>query len=295
MDLDDTNILLRVHAEGPAAEEGRLPLAELARIAAGLQLTLERVALALTGKDPRGRRPRDIVEAVRLDFVGFGRGSVILDVARPGHSEADELLAESLQVLEQGVAAVQQGGALPALFTPTVINGLRELAGGVNAGNLTSISFGRPHGRGFVIDSAFRDGLRRVATQDAAGSEATVVGRLQMGDFSPAALRCRIDTYAGSVLADFDADLRDAVLDAMDQVVMAAGSAELQPDGSTVRLLHLTSIERLPSAPMSPLATLRRQQGISPVGEIEELLGPETDEDFGPFIEAINSARHGDE
>jgi len=295
MDLDDTNILLRVHAEGPAAEDGRLPLAELARIAAGLQLTLERVALALTGKDPRGRRPRDIVEAVRLDFAGFGRGSVILDVARPGHSEADELLAESLQVLEQGVAAVQQGGALPALFTPTVINGLRELAGGINAGNLTTISFGRPRGRGFVIDSAFRDGLRRVATQDAAGSEATVVGRLQMGDFSPSALRCRIDTYAGSVLADFDTDLRDAVLDAMDQVVMAAGSAELQPDGSTVRLLHLTSIERLPSAPMSPLVTLRRQQGISAVGEIEELLGPETDEDFGPFIEAINSARHGDE
>jgi hypothetical protein len=114
-----------------------------------------------------------------------------------------------------------------------------------------------------------------------------------MGDFSPAALRCRIDTYAGSVLADFDADLRDAVLDAMDQFVMAAGAAELQPDGATVRLLHLSAIERLPSAPMSPLVTLQRQQGISQVREIEQLLGPETDEDFGPFIEAINSARRG--
>jgi hypothetical protein len=34
MDFDRANILLRVHAEGPAAEDGRLPLAELARIAA---------------------------------------------------------------------------------------------------------------------------------------------------------------------------------------------------------------------------------------------------------------------
>jgi hypothetical protein len=75
---------------------------------------------------------------------------------------------------------------------------------------------------------------------------------------------------------------------------MASGAAELQPDGSTVRLLHLTSIETLPSAPMSPLVTLQRQQGVTPVQEIEELLGPETDDDFGPFIEAISSARHGD-
>jgi hypothetical protein len=43
------------------------------------------------------------------------------------------------------------------------------------------------------------------------------------------------------------------------------------------------------SAPMSPLATLRRQQGVSPVGDIKELLGPETDDDFGSFVEAITT------
>ena len=81
----------------------------------------------------------------------------------------------------------------------------------------------------------------------------------------------------------------------MDQMVMATGIAELQPDGSTVRLLHLSSVEILPSQPMSPLATLRRQQGIAPVSDIEELFGPETDDDFGPFLDAINSARRGGE
>ena len=45
----DSEVLLSVHAEGPAADGGRLPLAEVARIAAGLQVTLERLALALTG------------------------------------------------------------------------------------------------------------------------------------------------------------------------------------------------------------------------------------------------------
>ena len=71
----DSEILLSVHAEGPVAHGGRLPLAELARIAAGLQVTLERLALALAGTFVvRGRRPRDVVDAVRLDLVGFRAG-----------------------------------------------------------------------------------------------------------------------------------------------------------------------------------------------------------------------------
>ncbi len=88
--------------------------------------------------------------------------------------------------------------------------------------------------------------------------------------------------------------MRDGVLDAMDQLVMATGTAELQPDGSTVRVLHLSAICSHPEARISPLPTLKRQQGTAPVSDIEELLGPETDEDFASFVEAIESARRGD-
>ncbi len=299
--MQESDILLTVRAEGPAADGGRLPLAELARIAAGLQLTLERIALALTGTYvARGRRPREVVEAVRLDLAGFRTGSVIIDIIRSGQAEAskeenDSLLSESLRALEDGVAGIRSGEHLPAYFTPQVVSGLRELAGGINVSNLTKISFGRPGGRSFVIDSVFRDRLRKVSAPGPE-TEATVVGRLQMGDFSPAALRCRIDTFAGSVLADFDADLRDSVLDAMDQLVMATGTAELQPDGSTVRVLHLSALEVLPSARMSPLSTLQRQQSVAPVRDIAELRGGGAeDEDFGPFMEAISSVRRGDQ
>lgn len=297
---DDPEILLSVHAEGPVAHGGRLPLAELARIAAGLQVTLERLALALAGTFvARGRRPRDVVEAVRLDLVGFRAGSAIIDVIRSDQPqqvmfESDSLLADSLQALEDGITAVRRGGRLPPYFTPQVVTGLRELAGGINVRNLTRISFVRPGGREFVIDSVFRDRLLSVSTLGPE-TEATVVGRLQMGDFSPAALRCRIDTFADSVLGDFGDELKDPVLDAMDQMVMATGTAELQPDGSTVRVLHLSALERLPSARMLPLATLQRQQGVSPVNDIAELRGSaDDDDDFGPFMEAIASARRGD-
>ncbi len=297
---DNSEILLSVHAEGPAADGGRLPLSELARIAAGLQVTLERIALALAGTFvARGRRPRDVVEAVRLDLVGFRAGSAIIDIIRSDQPqqvmlESDSLLADSLQALEDGVTAIRQGGHLPPHFTPQVVTGLREIAGGINVRNLTRISFDRPGGHVFVIDSVFRDRLRNVSTLGPE-TEATVVGRLQMGDFSPAALRCRIDTFAGSVLGDFGDELRDSVLDAMDQMVMATGTAELQPDGSTVRVLHLSALERLPSARMLPLATLQRQQGVSAVNDIAELQGRAEDGgDFGAFMEAITSARRGD-
>jgi hypothetical protein len=296
----DSEVLLSVHAEGPAADGGRLPLAEVARIAAGLQVTLERLALALTGTyAARGRRPRDVVEAVRLDLVGFRAGSAIIDIIRSDQPqqvmfEGDSLLADSLQAFEDGITTIRQGGHLPPYFTPQVVTGLRELAGGINVGNLTRISFGRPGGQAFVIDSVFRDRLRNVSTLGPE-TEATVVGRLQMDDFSPAALRCRIDTFAGSVLGDFGDELKDSVLDAMDQMVMATGTAELQPDGSTVRVLHLSGLQRLPSARMLPLATLQRQQHVSQVSDIAELRGNTEDgDDFGLFIEAITAARRDD-
>lgn len=163
---------------------------------------------------------------------------------------------------------------------------------GINPNNLTRISFGRPDGSEFVMDSIFRDQLRGVSARSLETS-ATVVGRLQMGDFSPAALRCRIDTFAGSVSADFDADLRDTVLDAMDQMVMATGIAELQPDGATVRVLHISALESLPTARVSSLASLQRQQGVAEVRDIDDLRGHTEDtDDFGPFLDAIRSARH---
>jgi hypothetical protein len=285
---------MSVRASGPAAEGGRLPLAELARIAGSLQMTLERLALAWIGSSIKpGRRPRDVVDAVRLDFVGFREGSAILDITRPAQTELNnDLLQESLHMLDEGVAQLREGGRLPSYFTPPVINGLRQLAGGIAPGSVTKIELHRSGG-GFTIDAVFRDALRRSLTQTTE-EDATIVGRLHMGDFSPATLRCRIDTYAGSILADFDGELRDAVLDAMDQLVMATGKAEFQPDGTTVRVLHLRGLERLASAPMSPLATLARQQGVEPISDINELRGAPVD-DFDAFLEAIASARRGEE
>lgn len=293
--LPPEGVDLAVRAVGPATDGGRLPLSELARLAGGLQASLERIALSISGGANRpGRRPREIVDAVRLDFVGFERGSAVLNIARTGQLSLDDLLETSLDALEEGLnSLLRDPNTLPPHFTPQVINGVRELTGGISPSNVTRIEFWRAGGIRFTIDERLQSAVRS-AQFETVQQMATVVGRLHMGDFSPAGLRCRIDTYAGSVLCDFALDLRDAVLDAMDEMVMAEGKAELDPNGASVHVLHLTRLETLKSVRPRSLDTLARDQRIQPLSSLSELGGTPID-DFDDFLAAVQSARLGDE
>ncbi|MEV6342795.1 hypothetical protein [Actinoplanes sp. NPDC051851] len=286
---------LIVRAVGPATEGGRISLAELARLAGGLQASLERIALSISGNTTKpGRRPREIVDAVRLDFVGFQHGSAILSISRLGQLSLDDLLGSSLDALEEGVNSLHRDPAtLPPHFTPQVINGIRDLTGGISAGGVNRIEFLRSGTVRFTLDEDLQKAVRAVQPESVQ-QLVNVVGRLHMGDFSPAGLRCRIDTFAGSVLCDFTLDLRDAVLDSMDQMVMAEGTGELDPNGVSVHVLHLARLETLSSARPRSLETLSQEQGIRPLESIEDLGGPPM-EDFEAFLAAIRSARLGDE
>lgn len=283
---------LTLRATGPATEGGRLPLAELARLASGLQASLELLALSIAGKAARpGPRPRDIVDAVRLDFVGFRAGSAVLDIARTGQLFLDDsLLEQSLRALEEGAKALRERpDVLPPFFSPQLVNSLRSLTGGIGAKNVTRVELRQGDQVRFAIDETLQAAVRRVSFQQIA-QESTIVGRLHMGDFSPATLRCRIDTYAGSVMCDFDADLRDAVLDAMDQMVMAEGVAELEPNGSTIHILHLAALRRLDTSQPKSLDDLAREQGVMPVRSIDELRSAPP-EDMAELREILRSAR----
>jgi hypothetical protein len=114
-----------------------------------------------------------------------------------------------------------------------------------------------------------------------------------MGDFDPMTLRCRIDTNLGSIWCDFDIELKDAVFEHMDQLVAARGTAELDADGASVRVLHLTSLTAVDTAESKSLDELAQEQGVSPLADVQQLRG-ESVEDFDLFLQAIRVAR-GDE
>jgi len=163
-----------------------------------------------------------------------GRANVTTDVATPGGA-----------ALIDGVHSLRTNpGAVPAGFTTQIIEGLSSLVGGIGT-SITLIEFRRGESTDFVLDAGLRSSLRE-ARRHTTSEEVSLAGRLHMADFAPAALRCRIDTYAGSVPCDFDEDLRSSVLENMDELVLVRGLAELRPDNRTITVLRLEDIKGIP-------------------------------------------------
>lgn len=282
---------LSIRASGPATQDGRLSLSELARIASGFQATLERIAYSIVvGHKRPGRFPREIADAVRMDFVGFRRGSAVLDLQRPENEVFDDLLTDSFNMLVSGLGSLRQDPlSVPEFFNPAIINGLVTLCGGISKRNISRIEFFSGERDYFALDAEVCHVLQQ-AQKNSSQQELTIVGRLHMGDFDPLSLRCRIDTHSGSVSCDLDDELRETVLDLIDSLVIAGGVAEMQPDGVTVRVLHLLEIEGVETSTTSSLDEIARQQGVSPLVDISQLRG-EPIEDFDSFLEIIRSAR----
>lgn len=284
---------LTIRASGPATIGGRLALSELARIASALQTTLERIGFSiLTGKPHRsGRLPRQVADSVRLDFVGFSGGSATLQMERsPGTNSTDDLLSDAFFALTRGLREIRVNPQqLPRHFTPHVINGLVMLCGGIGTDNIREIEFKSNEQLWFVLDSDSRSRLKSVQ-KISSQREITVVGRLHMGDFDPMSLRCRIDTNFGSISCDFDDELKNTIFDLLDELVMATGMAELQADGTTVRVLHLNELEKVETARFQSLDELAAEQGVLPLESLSALRGDPID-DFDEFLRSIRSAR----
>lgn len=290
---------LTIRAVGPATDGGALPLVELARIAGDFQAALDRLALAIRGREVRpGRRRGDDVEEVQLSITGLSQGSIVLELDRVGRVPLfeDDLLAESLDALASGIQHIraQPTGAFPQYFSAPLVAGLRNLAGGIGPGRLTRIDVCSGNETLLTVDSAFQQAVRHFAPERSS-VEATVVGRLRMGDFSPAALRCRIDAVAGSTLCDFDMELKDDVYDALDQMVIASGMAQTEPHAALVRVMHMTQLQIMPEASHRSFKELQAEQNVQPWSAAEELPGePMEDTEFDAFLAAIAEARSGE-
>lgn len=282
---------LTITAVGPATEHGRIPLSELARIASSFQATLERIAFSIMGGRTRpGRRPREIANAVRLDFAGFRSGSAVLDLRRPTNEALDDLLNESFGALVSGLSSLENdANATPPHFTPAVVNGLVTLCGGINGRNIEKIEFSNGTQVFFSADNQIQRRLKQLQ-KSTHQEEISIVGRLHMGDFDPLSLRCRVDTHSGNISCDFDDELKDEVFDLLDELVLATGTAELQADGTTVRALHLSGLSKIATASTKSLDELAEEQGVSPISSIADLRGAEID-DFDEFLRIVRSAR----
>lgn len=288
------NVSIQITASGPLAEPGSLPLAETARLLGEFQQTLERIALRLLGmKSTAGRRPLDVTEAVKLDFRGISKGSVVMSIGEAGQALSNETLDQTLSVLGQGAAAITNGGAgLPEEFDMSVLSGLLRFSGGIGPGRLNSISVTVNTQEVLSIDAKFRQ-ITRELTKQRTTRDATLVGLLQMTDFAPSALKCRIDTLTESVVCDFDESFTEQVLDLINSLVIVRGTGQFSTAGDRLLTLDLTAVEALDSAYVSDVTTLAAEQGVGVWEDGESLAGGTLlgDDEFESFLDSALSAR----
>jgi len=231
-DVDEQRFVMTVR--GPVAEDGRIAVSELVRILGELQSELERVALVLTGEKTsgRGRRPKDVVDAVRLDLVAIRAGSASL-VLEPHDPQLPlitdgSVLTESFQAIVEGIGYIESdpAGGMPRGFNRGVVKGLFDMTRSLGAG-VDAIEIRGPGILPCVLTTSTKDRIGDALAVSAETQEVAVVGRLTMGDFAPSTLRCRIDTPIGGLLCDFEQELRSQILEGMDRLVRAEGLAEI--------------------------------------------------------------------
>ncbi len=293
--VENQDSRLTITARGPAAQ-GRLPLAEVARLCGEFQATLERIALTLHGTTSiTGRRPREVVDAVRVEFTGIREGSAVLDLELPAAPDGGALVEEALAILTSGVDAVRSGSGLPEAFTPQVLAGLLRFVGGLGDEAVTEIRVGRGDRVLFFADPPLREALHQVR-RGVHVAETTIVGLLQMGDFAPSAQRCRIDSLDVSVTCTFDETLAEAVLSCLNQLVVASGTGEYATAGGALRSLDLSQLEVVRQTSDATLEELAREQGVLPWGDDEATVRPGlseelTDDEFTEFLSNALSSR----
>lgn len=298
---------LTIRTHGPAVERGRIIADDLALLLRATQAAVERIALVLLGDQGlrRGRRPAEVERITRLEVVGIGRGSVVLqlDLRRDQLALPDMDLGErALQAFAGGVAWLEAREEVPPEWDAGALMALRELGTlfrrGIEHVEVVASSGGA--GR-FSDHSLARIG--RLVTQTVTNVR-TVEGRLLMADFKESGQRCRVHPPVGPpVECTFDDAHRQAVLDALTRYVRVTGEAELEPETGRIRRLAIADIEitgweggeEVTYPFWEPLAIdqLARIQNARPVTRLEDLSAPiwESAEELEQFLADVYAAR----
>jgi len=245
-----------------------------------------------------------------LELVAIRKGSTTLQFgwAKPQIPLpfGDESVAFGVEVVGELASAIKSlGNGNRKPVDDGVLNSIYSLASVVEAKNVDTIEWivpGRGSGRKIAgkVDRTVRDRIatrlskpRRIRTM--------VDGVLDMADFKPKDMKCRIDPPIGaSITCAFLPELGDRVYSLMRKPVRASGEAVMQPYTDRIDLLQIETIDPLPSLALgegnfftsSSIADLAHVQKVKPLKDLSVLAGAfESDEDVDRFLDEIYSAR----
>lgn len=313
---------LTIRFEGPDVKPGRMRLNDFIQAATDFSVCAEKVALVLQNipSTTKGRRPKDVTEALSLDMVAFTEGSpaVVAHMERTQPQTNIEFkdLGESTyestyKLLLNGIEAV--GGttdALPQGFDLGVLLKIRDLGKLFNKG-ISRMEFQlnhRPQPIKAVYDAMKYERVRqRIAKPEA--QQRTLQGRLLMADFKETGRAIRIHPSVGApVTCRFPDGLSSEVEDCIRSYVKVTGKMIYNETGEP-KCLELSDIESIETpveamgaqesgqawsynfleSPSAGEYALR--QGVQPMMNIATLYGPGESEDWEGFDETLERWR----
>lgn len=303
--------ILELRAKGPGVSPGRVPVPDLIRICEEAQKAVNRQAEAFEGKKTLHPGPisGELRQECTLELIGLKRGSTRLQfgLARsqanidfPDHTTFSEdvirELAETIRSLGNGNKRESDPGVIQALYGLSAVTEQKRIA------EIEWIAL-KGGARKRLSASVNRKVRERAAERLSSPRkvERQVDGILDMADFRPNDLKCRIDPAIGApVLCTFNERNATQVQLLIRQPVRVIGEATIAPYSDRIDSLHIHSIERLPSLSLgkdnffaeSSIGELASIQKVKPVKDMSAFAsGFPVDEDIDQFLEEIYSAR----
>ncbi len=307
--MKDTVLKLKV--KGPAIRSGRIPIPDLVRICQEAQNALNRQAEAMEGR--KTVHPGPVTDVIRkgctLDLVSIRKGTttLIFSPAEPKLPFPDRtsLVSEAVEELARTMKHFGNGKPKDLEIDEGVLQGIYSFGGIADGRRVSEIVWISPKvGRHKLVSARVNKALHeRVAKRLSSPRKRPVQvdGVLDMADFKPNDLKCRIDpAYGAPVLCTFEERDSGQIQSLLREPVRAIGEGTFQPYTERLESLLIQTIERLPSLSLgegdyyaeSSLADLAAKQKVKPVKSGAELSGgfPD-DEDIDQFLDDIYKAR----
>lgn len=300
---------MKLKLQGPGVRRGRISIPDLVRICTEAQKVVNKQAEVIKGKKTihPGPSANAIQQECTLELIGIGKGSTVLefDLAKPQMhlSFSEHFGAKVVTEVAGTIRSLSKGKA--ESIDPGLLLSLYGFSGLVEQKGITGMRWITPQCNGYKPASVkITKTVHDRAAQRLSRPQKVIVqidGILDMADFKPGDLKCRIDPPIGtSIMCFFERDREGQILQLLTKPVRARGMATLKPYTDRIDSIHIDEITPLPSLHLGEgnffanpsIVELASVQKVKPLDDISVLAGgiPD-DEDVDELIDRIYAAR----
>jgi hypothetical protein len=300
---------LELRLSGPGVRRGRIAIPDLIRICGEAQNVVNKQAEVMKGKKTIHPGPTmgAIQDECTLELIGIKEGSTRLqfDLAKPQlHFQFKEHFGAKV-LAEVGATIQSLNKRKIEPIDPGLLLSLYGLSGLVEQKGIHGIRWTTPQCNGFKPTSV--PITKRIREKTAARLSrpqkvtVQVDGILDMADFKPEELKCRIDPPIGTAITCvFHQERANEIYQLLRKPVRASGEATLKPYTDRIELIRIDSIIPLPSLHLGEdnffsnptIGQLAAMQKVKVLKDLSTLAGGiPNEEDVDELLEEIYAAR----